>query len=99
MVKRLKEYLVYALIIGVGYFFLSRHIVFHGRDFYLLPKDELTMEYTLYSIKEKKPDVVLKIAPLRNAGIGGILVERGTITEEERYDLEATLAYEADEEE
>ncbi len=97
MTKRLKEYLMYAVFIAIVYFLLSRHIIFYGREYHLLPKAELTLEYTFYSIQEKKPEVILQIAPLRRAGIGQILVEREMITDDERYDWEQYYEYEAEE--
>lgn len=87
------------MIFGAVYFFLSQHIVFFGKQYHLLPKEELTLEYTFYSIREKSPESILKVAPLRHAGIGEILVERGIITDEERSELEEYFEYEADYEE
>lgn len=95
MFKRIKQYLFIALIIGTVYFGLSRHIIFHGRDFYLLEKQDMTLEYTFFSIQEKSPEKILKIDPLRKAGIGGILEDLGMITHEERYNLEQYFEYKA----
>ena len=97
--QRLKQYFFFALFFGAVYFLLSRHIVFYGKEYNLLPKEELTLEYTFYSIKEKSPESILKIAPLRQAGIGEVLVERGMITDDERFDLEKYFEYEYEEDE
>ena len=79
MLKRLKQYLIIGLIAYAVYFLLSHHLILHGRDFHLLDKEKLTLEYTFFSIKSKSPEKILKINVLRDAGIGDILVERGIV--------------------
>ncbi len=93
MLKRLKQYLLIGLAIAAVYFFLSRHIVFLGTDFFLLEKQEMTLEYTFFSIKDKKVANIIQIDPLRRAGIGNVLVELQLITDEERYKLENYYEY------
>ena len=95
MLSRIKQYIVYAMIAGVLYFFLSQHIVFYNKNFYLLPKEELTLEYTFFSIQEKSPDKILEVTPLRHAGIGELLVDLEIITDDERYELEEYWEFEA----
>ncbi|MFO8085134.1 MAG: hypothetical protein R6U27_12535 [Desulfobacterales bacterium] len=95
MLKRIKQYFFIALIIGTVYFSLSRHIIFYGKDFYLLEKQDLTLEYTFFSIQEKPAEKILKIDPLRRAGIGSILVNLDLISDEERYELEQYFEYES----
>jgi hypothetical protein len=95
MLKRLKQYFLIGLAIAAVYFFLSRHIVFLGTDFYLLQKQEMTLEYTFFSIKDKKVANIIQIDPLRRAGIGNVLVELQLITDEERYELENYYEYES----
>ena len=97
MGKRIKQYIYTAMILGAAYFFLSRHILFYGKDYYLLNKEELTLEYTFYSIAEKAPETIMEIDPLRRAGVGQILVDLDIITDDERYDLEEYYEYEAEE--
>jgi hypothetical protein len=93
MLKRLKQYLLIGLAIAAAYFFLSRHIVFLGTDFFLLKKQEMTLEYTFFSIKDKKVANIIQIDPLRRAGIGNVLVELQIITDEQRYELENQYEY------
>lgn len=95
MLKRLRQYLLIGLAIAAVYFLLSRHIVFLGTDFFLLEKQEMTLEYTFFSLKDKKANSILKIDPLREAGIGNILVQLQIITDEERSNLENYYEYES----
>lgn len=95
MLKRLKQYLLIGLAIAAVYFLLSRHIVFLGTDFFLLEKQEMTLEYTFFSLKDKKANSIMKIGPLREAGIGNILVRLQIITDEERSKLENYYEYES----
>jgi hypothetical protein len=91
--KKLKQYIIIGAILYALYFILSHHIIFHGRDFFLLNKEKITLEYTFYSIKSKSPEKILEIDVLRDAGIGAILVELGTISEEKRYDIENSVEW------
>ena len=83
MLSRLKNYFWVALGFGVFYFLLSHHIIFTSvRDFDLLKKEELTLEYTFYNLKSHSLHETLRIDRLRDAGIEDILLDRGMITEE-----------------
>ncbi len=83
MLSRLKQYLFFAIVIGAFYFLLSHHFIFYSfKDFDLLKKKELTLEYTFYSIRQHKPSETLRIEPLRAAGIENILLDRGIISEQ-----------------
>jgi hypothetical protein len=93
MLKRLKQYFFIGLAIAVVYFLLNQHIIIHGKNFFFLKKQEMTLEYTFFSIQEKKAAYIMQIAPLRKAGIGNILVELQIITDEERYKLENFYEY------
>jgi hypothetical protein len=93
MLKRLKQYFFIGLAIAVVYFLLSQHIIIQGKNFFFLKKQEMTLEYTFFSIQEKKAANIMQIAPLRKAGIGNILVELQIITDEERYKLENYYEY------
>jgi hypothetical protein len=93
MLKRLKQYFFIGLVIAVVYLLLSQHIIIQGKNFFFLKKQEMTLEYTFFSIQEKKAANIMQIAPLRKAGIGNILVELQIITDEERYKLENYYEY------
>ena len=98
MLKTLKKYAIWG-IVGAGFYFLmSYHIIIDGRDMYLLEKTTPTLEYTFYSLKDKKIEKIMSIDNLREDGIGDLLVELGFLTEEEKNEWERTFAY-ADEDE
>lgn len=89
MLSVLKKYVIYAMVGGALYFFLSYHIIFFGgRDLALLKKTEIKLDYTIFSAQDKPAERILYIDELREAGVGDLLVERGIITEDERLDLE-----------
>jgi hypothetical protein len=84
MGNRLKQYFWIGLALAVFYFLLSHHIIFSSfKDFDLLKKQELSMEYTFFSLKQAKAVDVLRIDALRDAGIEDILLDRGIVDEEE----------------
>lgn len=83
MLSRLKGYFWIAAGIGAFYFLLTHHIIFSSvREFDLLKKEELTLEYTFYSLRGKNHHEILTDDVLRDAGIEEILLKRGMITEE-----------------
>ena len=83
MLSRLKQYFWIALAIGLFYFLLTHHFIFLSfKDFELLKKNEPTLEYTFFSLKQSQPIAVLRIDPLRDAGIEEIMLERGMLSEE-----------------
>ena len=88
MNSRIKQYILIVIVAAAGYFIMSNHIIFNGADFHLLKKTSLHLHYTFYSIKQKKPKVIMKIDYLREAGIGDLLVDMGIINEEEKSRLE-----------
>jgi hypothetical protein len=88
MNSRIKQYILIAIAAAAGYFIMSNHIIFNGREVHLLKKNELHLHYTFYSIKQKKPKVIMEIDYLREAGIGDLLVELGIIDEEQKSRLE-----------
>jgi hypothetical protein len=90
MLKTLKKYMLWALLGGGFYFLMSHHIIFYGRDFRLLEKSTLSLEYTFYSLKDKKMSNIMKIDALREDGIGDLLVDFGLLTEEEKISWEQT---------
>lgn len=94
MNSRIKQYILIAVIAVAGYFVLSNHFIFYGTQVYLLKKPTLHLHYTFYSVKAKRPSVVMKIDCLREAGIGDLLVELGMIDQEQRAKLESEYSYE-----
>jgi len=95
MWSRIKGYLLIAAAGAAVYFFLNNHIIFYGQEasviqnVYLLKKTKLNLHHTFFSLHQKKPDAVMKIKPLREAGIGGLLVELRLLTEQEKGRLES----------
>lgn len=83
MQKGLKKLVIWAVIVGCGYFVLSHHFVFIGSDLHLLKKSHLTLEYTVFSTQGKSIESIMNVDDLRNDGIGTLLVEKGKITEDQ----------------
>lgn len=93
MKTRIKHYLLIALAVAAGYFIMSNHIIFDGKDVYLLEKTSLHLHYTFYSIGNKKPHTIMKVDELRDAGIGELLVKLGKMSSEDKYRLETKYGY------
>ena len=89
MNSRIKQYILIAVVAAAGYFIMSNHFIFNGSDVRLLKKTTLHLHYTFYSIKQKKPKVIMKIDYLREAGIGDLLVDLGIINAAEKSRLES----------
>ena len=101
MAQVLKKYLLYAIIAGFVYLLLAYHYIYTGGEdvnitnsVRMLKKEKLNLRYTFFSIQKKKPDTIMKIDVLREAGIGDILVEFDIITETEKNALENKYQYE-----
>lgn len=62
-------------------------------DFDLLEKSYLTLEYTFFNVTTKRPEDIMKIDLLREAGIGDLLVDIGKLTEGKKQELEAKFGY------
>ena len=97
MKQQLIKYLFIAILVGIGYFFSTYHVIIMNRDFYLLKKPYLTFEYTFYNITNRDPKDVMRVDMLREDGIGDLLVELGLLTEMQAARLEAK--YDAEDEE
>ena len=93
MNARIKQYLLIAVAAVALYFVMNNHFIFYGTQVHLLKKSSMHLHYTFFSIKEKKPDNIMKIDYLREAGISDLLVELGIINEEQRSQLESRYSY------
>jgi|APLow6443716910_1056828.scaffolds.fasta_scaffold264863_2 hypothetical protein len=89
MKARLKQFLVWALAGMCLYFFLTYHIIYSNKKFYLLEKSEKTLEYTFYSFDNKSPEHILKVDDLRYDGVGELLVSLEMISQEKMLNLVA----------
>ena len=98
MLKRIKSYILFGIFLALGYFISSYHFIFYkinnNLDYALLKKSYLTLEYTFFNVTTKRPEDIMKIDLLREAGIGDLLVEVGKLTEGKRQELEAKYANE-----
>jgi len=83
MLSRLKQYVLLGAVIYGFYFLLSHHFIVTGfdlesfMDVRVLKKKELTLKYTFFSLKQATPEKVMQIPELREAGLGGIMIEKG----------------------
>jgi hypothetical protein len=89
MNSRIKQYILIAVFAVAAYFLMSNHFIFYGTKIHLLKKPTLHLHYTFFSIKDKRPNSIMKIDYLREADIGDLLVELGMIDEEQRAMLES----------
>lgn len=78
----LKKILVFGAIVAVLYMLLGYHYIIIDNSVSMLKKSELTLKYTIYSTKGKRPEVVLKIPELWEDGIGELLVKKKKISRE-----------------
>ena len=91
MKKMIKKYILIALLGYAGYFILSHHLIFYGKQVYLLDKDSLHLHYTFFSLNQKKPEAVLRIEMLREDGIGDLMLDLGMITREKLWQVEQKI--------
>ena len=87
----IKKIIVFGAIAAVIYFLMSYHYVMNGMDVKLLKKSVRTLKYTVYNVKGKDPERILKIKELRDDGIGELLVEMGIISEDNLESLEEKI--------
>jgi len=83
MQKTLRKLVIWAVILACGYFILSNHFIFIGKDLRVLKKAHLTLEYTIFSTQGKSIESIMDVDELRKDGIGKLLVEAGKITEDQ----------------
>ena len=93
MNARIKQYLLIAIAAIALYFVASNHFIFYGGKIHMLKKTSLHLNYTFFSLKEKKPANIMQIDTLREAGIGDLLVQLGIINETQKSQLENQYAY------
>ena len=90
MGSRVKQYLLIGAVGAALYFLMSTHIIFYGeeanfvKNIYLLKKPKLNLHYTFVSLNQQSPETIMKIKPLREDGIGELLVDLGMMSAAER---------------
>jgi len=94
--ERIKKFIIAAVLLGTGYILASYHIIIYGTSFKLLEKSFITFEYTFLLLDNNRPENLLKIDMLREAGIGDILVKLGRLSETKRWELENKYSYESE---
>jgi hypothetical protein len=81
MLTRLRNYVLIGLVLGGFYFLLANHFIITGAtEFELLKKNELSLKYTFFSLKQTTPEAALRIAEMRQNGLGELMVEKGMIS-------------------
>ncbi len=83
MQRTLKKLVIWVIIAVCGYFILSNHFIFIGKDLRVLKKSHLTLEYTIFSTQGKSIESIMDVDELRKDGIGKLLVEAGKTTEDQ----------------
>ena len=99
MRQQLTKYFFIAILLGIGYFFATYHVIIQNRNFYILKKPYMTFEYTFYNITNRDPEDIMRVDMLREQGIGELLVELGLLTETQEYRLHDKYGYEEEGEE
>jgi hypothetical protein len=89
MTKRIKQYIIWALSAYAFYFLLDHHFIYYQHHVRLLKKMKPSLEYTFFSLENKKPEKILGIDLLRWDGIGDLMVEYDLLSDDARWDLES----------
>ena len=76
-----KKTLIFGILGGILYFFLSFHLILVNNTIKLLRKSSLTLNYTFYNAKGKTNATILAVDDLREDGIGDLLVDMGKMSE------------------
>jgi hypothetical protein len=79
----IKKILIFGILGGILYFFLSFHLIMINNTIKLLRKSSLTLEYTFFNAKGKTNATILSNDDLREDGIGELLVEMGKMSEDQ----------------
>jgi hypothetical protein len=99
MSTRIKQIILLAVAVCIGYFTAHNHIIFFGREYVILKKVEPNFHNIIYNVGDQKEirykglDTIIAIDDLRRAGIGPLLIERGLITQEELEAAEKKVDY------
>ncbi len=93
MKQRLKQYALIAAAAALLWFVLNNHFIIDGHKVHLLEKSTLDLHDTFVSLNNKRPESIIQNDRLREAGIGDLLVELGTITSEEQSQWESKYGY------
>ena len=78
-----KKVILLGAIGALIYVLLSYHFIIVGKKIRPLKKKGYNMDYIIYSTQSKRPETILAIEPLWEAGIAQLLVEEGMMSVEE----------------
>jgi hypothetical protein len=95
MKERIKKYAIGGVLLLIGYFLASNHVIFYEKKVNFLEKSYLTYEYTFFNLTDKDPEDVMRIDNLREDGIGDLMVDLGLLAEFEKQSLESKYRYDA----
>lgn len=80
-----KKILILGIICTIGYFILAYHYIIMDAWYApkMLKKEKLTLKYTIYNTKGKRPEKVMDIQELWDDGIGELLLKEGKISKKQ----------------